>query len=97
MQGPFGDEVGDGVGEVQGGKGVEAFDVATLPDAGDPVSVKGTVSLVDLVHYVLTECFLGLSHAAGGFDVGDGRVEVGAGDPEARGHLAGRFVLYDAR
>lgn len=64
-QGPFRDGVGDGAGEMKGGKGVEAFYVASFPDAGDPVAIVGAVLLVGITHDVFADGFLGLSYAAG--------------------------------
>src|SRR3712207_2468165 len=40
-QRPLGYRVGDGAGEVEGREGVEALDVAFLPDAGGPAPVVG--------------------------------------------------------
>lgn len=96
LQGPFGNGVGDRAGEMQGGEGMETLDVATFPDAGYPVTVETLVLLVDFIYGVVTDRFLGFPYAAGGFDAGNGRVEVRAGDPESRGHFAGFFVLYNA-
>jgi hypothetical protein len=50
---------------MKGGKGVEAFYVASFPDAGDPVAIVGAVLLVGITHDVFADGFLGLSYAAG--------------------------------
>ncbi len=65
LERPFGDRVWDGAGEMQRGEGVETFDVATLPDAGDPVAVAGVMPFVGLFHGFFTDFVLGLSHTAG--------------------------------
>ena len=56
MQGPFGHRVGDSAGEMEGGKGVEALDVAAGASyARDAGAVAGEVSGVDLVHGLLAD------------------------------------------
>ena len=82
---------------MKGGEGVKALDVAAFPDSGNPVAIADAVLFVDFVHRVFSGSFLGLPHASGGFDAGDSGVEVGAGDPEPRRHLAVLLVFYDAR
>ncbi len=96
-EGPFGDRVGQGAREVEGGEGVEAFHATTgAADAGDPDTVASEVLGVDLVHRFRADLFLSCAYAARGFDMGDGRPKGGAGDPEARRHLEATLVLYDA-
>ena len=99
MEGPLGYRVRDSAGEVEGCERVEAFDVAAgfVADAGDAGSVAGEVLAMDLFDRLLADRLLGGPHPAGGFDAGDSPVEARAGDPEARRHLSGPFVLYDAR
>ena len=97
--GPLGYRVRDGAGEVEGCERVEAFDVATgfAADAGYPGSVAGEVLGVYLFDGLLPYRLLGGPDPASGLDAGDGPIEARAGDPEARRHLSGPFVLYDAR
>ena len=64
MQGPFCDGVGDGAGEVEGGKCVKALDVAAPADAGDASSVAGEVFAVDLFDAFFAHLFSGGAHAA---------------------------------
>jgi hypothetical protein len=98
LQGPFGDGVGDGAGEVEGGEGVEALDVsAGSPHAGDAGAVAGEMPGVYLFDRLCADFFLGGLHAAGGLEARDRFIEAGAGDPEARRHAPGTLVLYDAR
>src|SRR5215211_742823 len=98
LQGPFGDGVGEGTGEVEGGEGVEALDVsAGSPHAGDAGAVAGEVFGVNLFDRLGADLFGGGPHAAGGFEACDRFIEARAGDPEARRHILGMFVLYDAR
>ena len=89
----------DGAGEVEGSKGVEAFDAAAcfITDAGDAGTVERAVLGVSLLYRCLANRFPGLADAAGRLDAGDGGDEAGAGDPEARRHLAASLVLNDAR
>ena len=65
LQGPFGDGVEDGPRELEGGKGVEALDVATPPDAGDAGSVAGEVFVVDLLDPLFAHLCCCGAHAAG--------------------------------
>ena len=97
MQRPLCDGVGDSAGEVEGGKGVEALDVAAPADAGDAGSVAGEVFVVDLLDPLLANLCGSGAHAAGRLDARDGPVQARAGDPEPRRHAAGALVLYDAR
>jgi hypothetical protein len=97
--GPLGYRVRDGAGEVEGCERVEAFDVAAgfATDSGYPGSVAGEVLSVYPFDGLPPYCLLGGPDPAGGLDAGDGPVEARAGDPEARRHFSGPFVLYDAR
>src|SRR5215211_5755710 len=98
LQGPFGDGVGEGTGEVEGGEGVEALDVsAGSPHAGDAGAVAGEVFGVNLFDRLGADLFGGGPHAAGALEARDGSTEAGAGDPEARRHAPGTLVLYNAR
>ncbi len=97
-EGPFGDRVGQGTCEVEGGEGVEAFHATTgAADAGDLDAVASEVLGVDLVHRFRADLFLSCADAARGFDMGDGRPKGGTGDPKARRHLRPGFVFYHAR
>ena len=98
-EGPLCYRVGDGAGEVEGCERVEAFDVAAgfATDSGYPGSVAGEVLGVYPFDGLPPYCLLGGPDPAGGLDAGDGPVEARAGDPEARRHYSGPFVLYDAR
>jgi hypothetical protein len=96
-QGPFGNRVRDGTREVEGGESVEALDVAALADAGDPGPVAGEVVRVDLFDRLFANLFLRGAYTPGGLDARDRPIEARAGDPEARRHVPGPLVLYDAR
>lgn len=74
LQGPCGDRVRDGIGEVEGGKGVQAFDVAAIADAGDPGTVAGAVSLVGVVYGFYADGGLRFADAAGRFEARYGGV-----------------------
>jgi hypothetical protein len=98
LESPFGDGVWDGAGKVECGEGVEALDVAAgSPDAGDPGAIAGEVVVVDLLDRLLAHLLTRGPDTAGRLEARDGPVEAGAGDPEARRHVAGPLVLYDAR
>jgi hypothetical protein len=97
IQSPFGDRVGAGAGEVEGCEGVEAFDVPALAYACHPAPVAGEVVGMDLFDRLFANLFLGSAYASGRLDARDGPIEARAGDPEARRHVPGPFVLYDAR
>jgi hypothetical protein len=97
LQGPLGDRVGDGAGEMEGCEGVQALDVAALADAGYPGAVSGEMPGVYFFDRLCADLFLGGPHATGGLEARDGSIEARAGDPEARRHVPGPFVLYDAR
>src|SRR5215218_10592354 len=98
LEGPLGDGVGDGAGEVEGGEGVEALHVAAWSsDAGDAGAIAGEVLGVDLLYRLFSHIFLRGPYSACGLQARDGPVEAGAGDPEARRHVARPLVLYDAR
>ena len=98
-EGPLGYRVRDGAGEVEGCERVEAFDVAAgfATDAGYPRPVAGEVLGVYPFDELLSYTLLCGPDPAGGLDAGYGPVEARAGDPEARRHFSGPFVLYDAR
>ena len=98
LEGPLGDGVGDGAGEVEGSEGVEALHVATWsPYASDAGAIADEMFGMDLFDRLFSHIFLGCSYAACGLQARDGPVEAGAGDPEARRHVARPLVLYDAR
>jgi hypothetical protein len=97
LQGPFGDGVGNGAGEVEGGERVEALDVAAPANAGGAGCVAGEVFIVDLFDPLFTHLCGGSAHAAGGLDARDSLVQARAGDPESRRHIPGALVLYNAR
>jgi hypothetical protein len=82
---------------MQGGKGVEAFDVSTFAHTSYPGSVAVTVLLVYLLHRGVTDRFLGFADTAGSFDPGDLFVQVRTGEPEPGRHAPGRLVLDNAR
>lgn len=44
---------------------METFDVAALPDSGDPVTVAGTMLFVGLFHGFFADLCLGLLYATG--------------------------------
>jgi hypothetical protein len=98
FEGPLCYRIRDGAGEVEGSKGVEAFDAAagSIADAGDAGTVERAVLGVDLLYRFLADRFPGFADAAGRLDAGDRGYEARAGDPEARRHLAAPLVLYDA-
>jgi hypothetical protein len=82
---------------MEGGEGVEAFDVAALADAGDSGPIASEVVGMDLFDHLFAELFLGGTHAPGGLDARDGPVKARTGEPKARRHILGPLVLYDAR
>ena len=98
LEGPLGYRVGYGAGEVDGVEGVETLHVAARsPDAGHAGAGAGEVPGVDLFDRLYSHGFPGGAHAACGLQARDSPGETGAGDPEARRHVAGPLVLYDAR
>jgi hypothetical protein len=98
LEGPLGYRVGDGAGEVEGGESVETLHVAAwFPDAGYAATVAGEMFGMDLLYSIFSHVFPGGPHAACGLQARDSPVEAGAGNPEARRHVAGPLVLDDAR
>ena len=97
LQGPFGDRVWDGAGEVEGGEGVETLDVAAFPDTCYAGPETGFVLFVDCLDRFFTHVLLGSADAASRLYAGDGGVEGGTGDPECRRHAPPLLVPYYAR
>ena len=97
LEGPFGYRVRNSAREVEGGEGVETFDVAALADACDAGPEAGAVLGVDLINHRPADRFLCLADAAGRFYARDRGDESRTRDPEARRHVSRPLVLYDAR
>src|SRR5215213_5955550 len=78
---------------------MQALDAADrlIPYACDAGPVSGAVHVVDLLHGRFAYRLLRRVDAAGRLDARDGGHETGAGNPEARRHLARVLVLDNAR
>ncbi len=68
-----------------------------LADAGHAGTVVRSVFSVRILNRFLANRFFGFADATGRLDARNRRNEARTGEPEARRHLTGSLVLYDAR